>query len=230
MLHQTKNQILLALDADERDQIRRYFEFVELPSGKVLYRADEPLNHIYFPSEAVISIVATTETGQSAEVGIIGNEGVVGVEALMGAASTPHEIVSLFGDGAVRIKISDILDHFNQCGQFHERLLRFTQKFMVQLSQKALCNRLHALDQRLSRWLLMCDDRTPTDTMHITQEFLATMLGSTRASVTLAAIEMQNQELITYSRGNITILDRKRIEAVTCDCYETIRNAYEDRA
>jgi CRP-like cAMP-binding protein len=224
----TNNQILRQLDDQEIRAFGDALEEVELPSGKIICRADEPIEYIYFPNDAVIAVMATTEDGQSSAVGMIGNEGVIGVDALMGATSSPHTVSALYGDGAHRIKVSDIIDPFNQCGPLHQLMLRFTQRFMVQLSQMTLCNRLHSLDQRLSRWLLMCDDRTPSQTLLITQELLAQMLGSTRASVTLAAIEMQNNGLITYSRGKIVIVDRKGIEDHTCDCYGIIRQAYEE--
>jgi CRP-like cAMP-binding protein len=224
----TKNLILNNLKPEELSSLRPSFEYVDVPAGKELHTPDSPNDYIYFPNESVVAVVATTETGQSAMVAIIGNEGVVGVEGLMGANSSPHAIISLYGDGAIRIKLSDIEEQFNQCGNLHSLLLRFTQKLMVQIGQKALCNRLHSLEQRFARWLLMYADRIPTNQVHITQEFLAEMLGSTRASVTLTAIEMQNQGLITYSRGNITILDRKGIEAISCDCYATIKQAYEE--
>ena len=224
---QSKNQILLQLDEEIRG-FGRALKAVELPSGHVISHPDEPIDYIYFPNEAVISVMASTEEGQSSAVGMIGNEGVIGVDALMGATSSPHTVSALYGDGAHRIKVADILDSFNQCGPLHDLLLRFTQRFMVQLSQMTLCNRLHTLDQRLSRWLLMCDDRTPSETLKGTQEMLASMLGSTRASVTLAAIEMQNNGLITYSRGKIVIVDRKSIEQHTCDCYGIIRQAYDE--
>lgn len=224
----SKNKILSQLEGQDLQDIRDALEPFEMPSGKVLFHPDEPIDYLYFPNEAVISVMASTEDGQSAAVGMIGYEGVVGVDALMGAASVPHTVSALYGDGAHRIKVKDIIDPFNKCGPLHEQLLRFTQRLMVQMSQKTICNRLHTLDQRLGRWLLMCDDRTPSQTLLITQELLATMLGSTRASVTLAAIEMQNNGLITYSRGKIVIVDRKGIEQVTCECYGVIRQAYDE--
>jgi CRP-like cAMP-binding protein len=225
---ETKNQILLHLNEEEIAGFGKILKKVELPSGHVLYHPDELIDYIYFPNESVISVMASTEEGQSSAVGMIGNEGVVGVDALMGATSSPHTVSALYGDGAHRIRVSDIIDQFNQCGPLHDLMLRFAQRFMVQLSQMTLCNRLHTLDQRLSRWLLMCDDRTPSETLKITQEMLASMLGSTRASVTLAAIEMQNNNLITYSRGKIVVVDRKGIEDHTCECYGIIRQAYDE--
>lgn len=224
----TKNKILSQLEDEELNEIRDALEPFEMPSGKVLYHPDEEIDYLYFPNQSVISVTAATEDGQSAAVGMIGYEGVVGVDALMGASSVPHTVSALYGDGAHRIRVKDIFDPFNKCGPLHEKMLRFTQRLMVQMSQKTLCNRLHTLDQRLGRWLLMCDDRTPSQTLNITQELLATMLGSTRASVTLAAIEMQNNGLITYSRGKIVIVDRKGIEQVTCECYGIIRKAYDE--
>jgi CRP-like cAMP-binding protein len=224
----TKNQILLQLDDRELQSIVSGLELVELPVGKLLYEAEGDFDYIYFPNEAVISVMAITENGQSTAVGMIGNEGAVGVDALMGADRSPYTVTALYGDGAHRIRKDDLADTFKQCGPLHTAILRFTQRFMVQLSQKTLCNRLHNLDQRLAHWLLMCDDRTPKDTLNITQETLASMLGSTRASVTLAAIELQNRGLITYSRGKITIIDRDAIESAACDCYGIIRQAYEE--
>jgi CRP-like cAMP-binding protein len=225
---ETKNQILLQLGDRELASIAPSLRLVELPVGKLLYEAEDDFDFVYFPNESVISVMAITENGQSTAVGMIGNEGAVGVDALMGAERSPYTVTALYGDGAHRIRTSDLVDSFNQCGPLHTAILRFTQRFMVQLSQKTLCNRLHNLDQRLAHWLLMCDDRTPHHTLNITQETLASMLGSTRASVTLAAIELQNRGLITYSRGKITIIDREAIESAACDCYGIIRQAYEE--
>ncbi len=225
---ETKNQILLQLDDRELQSIAPKLERFDLPVGKLLYRAEGDFDYIYFPNESVISVMAITENGQSTAVGMIGNEGAIGVDALMGAERSPYTVSALYGDGAHRIRTSDLIDTFNQCGPLHTAILRFTQRFMVQLSQKTLCNRLHNLDQRLSHWLLMCDDRTPHHTLNITQETLASMLGSTRASVTLAAIDLQNRGVITYSRGKITIIDRDAIESAACDCYGIIRQAYEE--
>ncbi len=228
-LPSTRNQILNALPNNELEILLPHLERVNLPHAHILYRPDEKIEYVYFPDGAMISIIAYTEGGQSAEVGIIGGEGAAGVDAVLGAESTPNESVVQFGSGALRIKTETIRKYFGQCGVLHDSLLSFTQKLMMQISQKALCNRLHPLDERLSRWLLMCHDRSDSNHLRVTQELLAVMLGATRASVTLAAIEMQNTGYITYSRGNITIVDRDGLESITCDCYETIRRAYKGK-
>jgi CRP-like cAMP-binding protein len=225
--HSTKNQILSALPADVVERLRPNLEVVDLPLGEVLYGVEEKIKYIYFPDTAMISVVAYTPDGQGSEVAVIGNEGATGVSALMGVDTSDFENFTQLAGSAARIELKVIQDEFSRGQALHDNLLRFTSKMMIQISQIALCNRLHTTDKRLSRWLLMCHDRAGSDILRLTQEFLAIMLGANRTTVTMTAIALQDTGFISYTRGKITIHDRPGLEAFTCDCYRVIRTAYE---
>jgi CRP-like cAMP-binding protein len=224
----SQNRILGALSSDSRTRIDPMLEYVQLPSGKVLYRADEVIKHVYFPNQSMISVVAYTEHGQGAEVSVIGSEGATGLDVILGSDRSSNENITQLGDGAYRIKAADLKGEFMKGGELHDVLLLFVRKLIVQISQTALCNRLHNTEMRLSRWLLMCHDRSSSNVMHITQEFMAIMLGANRTTVTMTAIELQNAGFISYKRGTITMIDRKGLEEFTCPCYATISAAYAD--
>jgi CRP-like cAMP-binding protein len=200
-------------------------EMVDLPHAEVLYRPGQPIKYVYFPENSMISVIAYTESGQSAEVGVIGRDGIIGIDALIGTASAANEHITQLANGALRIGADAAKTEFKRGGAFHDVVLRFLQKYIIQISQTALCNRLHSLEERLSRWILMCHDRSQTDRLPLTQEFLSVMVGATRASVTRAAIGMQKKGYFSYSRGTITMIDRKGLETFTCDCYRTVKNA-----
>jgi CRP-like cAMP-binding protein len=223
----TKNQILKALPAADLKRLLPDLEVFDLPHAEILYRPGQPIKYVFFPESAMISVIAYTEGGQSAEVGVIGFEGIIGIDALIGTASAANEHVTQLPDGALRISAAAAKKEFKRGGAFHDLVLRFIQRYIIQISQTALCNRLHSLEERLSRWILMCRDRSETDRLPLTQEFLAVMVGATRASVTRAAIEMQKHGYFSYSRGTITMIDRKGLETFTCDCYKTVKNASE---
>ena len=224
---QVKNKLLNAISAGALERLRPLLERVDLPLGTVICGADEPITHVYFPEDAMASVVATTVDGQGAEVAVIGSEGAVGLAVILGAETTPYETLIQLNGSGYRLKTADIRTEFERQGTLHGELLAFTQQFIVQISQTALCNRLHSIEQRLSRWLLMCRDRSVNDMMPLTQEFLSIMLGSNRTTVTLTAIELQKLGLIRYSRGKMVITDRKGLEGFTCSCYDVIRKAYE---
>jgi len=209
----TQNNLLNALPIGDLERIRPLLQKVDLPSGKVLYEPDEKISHVYFPDRAMISVVAYTESGQAAEVAVIGNEGATGLDVVMGSDTAPNQFITQLPNGALRMRTADIREEFHRCGAMHDLLLAFTRNLIVQLSQTAICNRLHSMEQRLSRWLLMCRDRTASEVLPLTQEFLAIMLGSTRTSVTLTAIEIQNHGFIAYKRGKITIVDREGLKS-----------------
>jgi CRP-like cAMP-binding protein len=227
-LSTTHNQILGALPADVLERLRPNLEYVELPLGKVLYGVEENIQHIYFPERAMISVVGWTIDGRGSEVAVIGREGATGVSALLGSGESYFEYFTQIADGATRIALGPAMEEFARCGPLHDALLRFTSKMVIQISQVALCNRLHTTDMRLSRWLLMCHDRAGKDTLHVTQEFLSIMLGANRTTVTMTAIALQESGFISYKRGKITILDRPAMEAFACDCYRVISTAYEN--
>ena len=222
----SKNSILRALSDDTLSRLKPILEHVELPSGKILYRADEVIQYVYFPENSMISVVAYTEEGQGSEVSVIGHEGATGLDVILGSDRSSNENITQLGDGAYRIKTEDLKEEFKSGGEIHDLLLLFVRKLIVQISQTALCNRLHTTEMRLSRWLLMCHDRSGSDVMRLTQEFIAVMLGANRTTVTMTAIELQNAGFISYKRGTITMLDRKGLEEFTCPCYATISAAY----
>jgi CRP-like cAMP-binding protein len=223
----TKNHILNALPQKDYERLHPNLEAVKLTLGEILYYPNEQIKYVYFPENAMVSIIATTPDGQSAEVGVVGREGVVGIDILMGVDSTSNECMVQLADGALRIKTEIIRKEFKQNGAFHDISLLYIHALMMQISQTALCNRLHSIEQRLSRWLLMCHDRSTSDTLTLTQDFLAVMLGVNRPTVTMTAILLQDGGFIKYSRGKITILDREGLEDFACDCYQVVKPEYD---
>lgn len=221
------NTILNSISSDALERMRPAMEQVDLPIGMVICGSDEPISWVYFPQDAMISVVAHTDAGHSAEVAVIGPEGAAGLAVVLGASSTPYEsMVQMDGTGW-RVPAKAVQAEFERQGSLNRALLDFTQKYIVQISQIVLCNRLHSVGQRLSRWLLMCRDRSASEKMPLTQEFLSIMLGANRTTVTMTAIQLQNQGLISYSRGKVFITDRKGLEDFTCSCYDIIKKAYQ---
>lgn len=191
-----------------------------------IYEAETQVDQIYLPQNSVVSVVSTTESGQFAEAGIIGWEGITGIEALLnGSLAINRYIVQLKGVG-YRADLAAIKGEFSRSGSFQAAVLSFTRSMLAQMSQTALCNRLHVAEQRLSKWLLMCRDRSETDVLAITQEFAALTLGSNRVTLTQAAGQLQDKGFIEYKRGNITVLDRKGLETFACECYGRIKDEY----
>ena len=182
---------------------------------------------VYFPDDAMVSVVATTAEGQCAEVGVVGREGMIGLDVLLGADSSLNETFVQLPDGGLRMTTAAVRKHFTQSGALHDSLLRFIRLLMMQISQTALCNRLHTVEERLARWLLLCRDRSPTADLRLTQEFLGIMLGTNRATITVAALALQSGGYIRYSRGLITVLDRDGLEHFSCDCYRTVKKEYD---
>lgn len=221
------NMILSAFDQATIDRLTPDLERIELPLGFSLYRPHEEITHVYFPENSMASIVATTADGESCEVGVVGNEGAVGLQVLMGARTSPHEAMIQIANGGYRLPVNVLLKEFNRCEDAHDILLSFVNKLMIQMSQTTLCNRLHSVEERLSRWLLMCYDRVPTTPLGLTQEFLGIMLGVTRVSVTLAASNLQSIGHIKYTRGSITITDREGLEDISCECYRIVKDEYD---
>jgi CRP-like cAMP-binding protein len=223
----TKNHILNALPKEEYERLLPDLEPVELFLGQFLYRAEDPIMHVYFLSHAMVSVVATTTAGQSAEIGVIGREGMIGMEVLMGSDSTLNDHLVQDTNNALRIRTDCIREEFKRGGVLHDSLLHFTRLMITQIGQTALCNRLHTVEERLSRWLLLCRDRAETNELQLTQEFLAIMLGTNRATVTMSAIALQSAGYIKYSRGRITIIDGKGLEDFTCECYKIVKTEYD---
>lgn len=223
----TNNFILRTLPADEFERLAPDLEPVELALGQTIYRAETAIDYVYFPNRSMVSVVANTAFGQCAEIGVIGSEGMTGIEVLLGDDTTLNDHIVQYQDGAHRIKTAAIRREFKRGGALHDLLLRFTRLLMVQIGQTALCNRLHSVEERLARWLLLCSDRADSDKLQLTQEFLSMMLGTNRATVTTSAIALQNTGYIKYRRGNITITDREGLEDYSCDCYGIVKRQYD---
>jgi CRP-like cAMP-binding protein len=185
------------------------------------------MDYIYFPTSAVVSLIYAMENGDTAEVGLVGNEGVVGIALFMGGTTTTNLAVVQVAGGALRMEAQALLEEFQRGGPFQAALLRYTQALFTQVSQTAVCNRLHPIEQRLCRWLLMTRNRLPSDDILITHESLAHMLGVRREGVTLAASNLQEAGVIRCRRGHLTILDRMRLEAAACECYRVVKYEYD---
>lgn len=223
----TKNLILNALPDDEFERLLPHLEPVQFSLGQIVYKSEDEIKHVYFLNEAMVSVIATTGTGQTAEIGIIGREGMVGIDIVLGGDITLHDNIVQHSDSALRISKSIIIEEFNRSGVLQKLLLNFTRIFMIQVGQTALCNRLHTVEERLSRWLLLCCDRAETNNLQLTQEFLAMMLGTNRATVTISAIALQSAGYIKYTRGHISIVDAVGLKDFACECYEIVRKQYD---
>ena len=213
------NKVLLALPDSEYLAVRTHLKFVELPHHRVLHEQNEGLHFVYFPNRGLVSLVIVMESGETVEAGIVGKEGIAGIPSAVGLRRNPfREVVQIAGDG-FRIKV-DVLQHTLQSSpRFQMMLSRYIVLHHLQVSQTAACNRLHSAEQRLARWLLMAQDRMDTGVLSITHDFLATMLGTDRPTITLAAGLLQKKKLIQYPRGSVKILNRKKLEASACECY-----------
>jgi CRP-like cAMP-binding protein len=218
-----KNHILSALPAEELARLLPSFEHVKLSLGKVVYESGERLNYVYFPTTSVTSLLYTTEDGRTAEMGLVGNDGVVGVALFLGGESTRNRAVVQIAGGAACLGAKTLQAEFARGGPLQRLLLRYTQALITQVSQTAVCNRLHSIEKRLCRWLLLSHDRIESDELLMTQEFISNMLGGRRESVTVAAGHLQDAGLIHYVRGHATILDRAGLEARVCECYHMVR-------
>jgi CRP-like cAMP-binding protein len=202
-------------------------ESVELRLGQVLYESHGTLSHVYFPTTAIVSLLYLMENRQSAEIAIVGNEGLVGVSLFMGGDFTTSRAVIQSAGHAIRLKAQVLKDEFNQTVPVAHLLLRYTQALLTQMAQTAVCNRHHSLDQQLCRWLLLSLDRLQGDQLVMTQELIANMLGVRREGVTEAALKLQQAGLIRYVRGRITVLNRAGLEKRTCECYAVVKREYD---
>jgi CRP-like cAMP-binding protein len=222
-----KNQLLAALPADEWARWLPSLEAVDMPLGKVLYESGTTMTHVYFPTTSIVSLLYVMEDGASAEIAVVGNEGIVGISLFMGGESTPSRSVVQSAGQGFRMRGQLLKDEFNRSSPVLHLLLRYTQALITQMAQTAVCNRHHSLDQQLCRWLLLSLDRLQTSELVMTQELIANMLGVRREGVTEAAANLQRAGLIQYRRGHITVLDREKLEQRTCECYEVVRKEYE---
>jgi CRP-like cAMP-binding protein len=222
-----RNHIFEAMPTNEWERLLPFIETIELPLGKVLYEPGTKMSHVIFPSSAIVSLLYALENGSSAEIAVVGNEGVVGISIFMGGESTPSRAVVQSAGVGYKIKSSMLMDEFNRGGPIMHLLLRYTQALITQMSQTAVCNRHHSLDQQLCRWLLLSADRLTGNELIMTQELIANMLGVRREGVTEAALKIQKAGLIQYARGHITILDRHGLERRTCECYQVVKTEYD---
>ncbi len=219
--------MLAALPAAEWARWLPRIEPAELPLGKVLYESGTQLSHVYFPTTAIVSLLYVMEDGASAEIAVVGNEGIVGVSLFMGGGTTPSRAVVQSAGEGFRLRADLMKVEFDRAGPVMHLLLRYTQALITQMAQTAVCNRHHSLDQQLCRWLLLSLDRLKGNDLVMTQELIANMLGVRREGVTESALSLQKAGLIRYSRGRITVLDRAGLEARTCECYGVVKKEYD---
>jgi len=222
----SQNYLLGALPAAEAQRWMPLLESVDLPLGHVLYESGAALDHVYFPTTAIISLLYVMENGASAEIAVVGNEGILGVSLFMGGESTPSRAVVQSAGHGFRLKANILKEEFNRAGPVLHLLLHYTQALITQMAQTAVCNRHHTLDQQLCRWLLLSLDRLAGNQLVMTQELIANMLGVRREGVTEGALKLQRAGLISYARGHITVLDRAGLEKRSCECYSVVRKEY----
>lgn len=221
------NTLLRALPAGEWARVSALLEPVDLPLGAVLYESGSRLRHVYFPTTSIVSLLYVMKDGASAEIAIVGNEGLVGIALFMGGETTPSRAVVQSAGQGYRLKGQHIKREFGRAAMLQQLLLRYTQALLTQMAQTAVCNRHHSVDQQLCRWLLLSLDRLPTNQLTMTQELIANMLGVRREGVTEAAGKLQSAGLIRYSRGHIVVLDRQRLEARACECYRVVKDEFD---
>jgi len=217
------NHVLAALPAEVQARVFPELEPVSLPLGKVLYDSGDALRHVYFPTDCIVSLLYVMQDGASAEISVVGNEGLVGVAVFMGGHSTPSQALVQSSGHAYRMDGKRLNAEFNYQGELQRLLLLYTQALITQMAQTAVCNRHHTVDQQLCRWLLLSLDRLPSNRLSMTQDLIANMLGVRREGVTTAARKLQKLGVIDYRRGNITVLDRPRLEQLCCECYAVVK-------
>jgi CRP-like cAMP-binding protein len=220
----TQNRLLASLPAHEYEQVRGNLQPVSFSLGEVVYEFAGHLDYVFFPTSSIISLLYTMENGASAEMGLTGNDGVVGIALFMGGGTMPNRAVVQSAGGAFKMKASVLQDEFALGGAFQRLLLRYTQALITQISQTAVCNRLHSVEEQLCRWLLLSHDRLNTNELVMTQELIADMLGVRREGVTVAAGRLQDDGAISYVRGHIQILDRDKLETTVCECYRVVKD------
>ena len=221
------NHLLAALPADEFSRLKPSLEPVSLALGDVIYESGEQLEHIYFPTTAIISLLYIMENGSTAEIGMSGNDGLVGIALYMGGSTTPSRAVVQSAGNAFRLPSTSLTDEFSRGGVFQKILLRYTQSLMTQISQTAVCNRLHSVEKQLCRWLLINHDLLRSNKLIMTHDLIANMLGVRREGVSIAAGHLQEKGLIKYVRGTITMLDRDALELAACECYRVVKDEYD---
>ena len=222
-----QNHLLDALPASDYERVASHLELIPMKLGDVLYESGASPRYVYFPTTSIISLLYVMEDGASAEIAIVGNEGVLGISLFMGGDTTPSRAVVQSAGLAFRLKAQLLKDEFARFGPTMHLLLRYTQALITQMSQTAVCNRHHSVDQQLCRWLLLSLDRLQSNELSMTQELIANMLGVRREGVTEAAGKLQKAGLIRYQRGRITVLDRPGVEARSCECYQVVKTEFD---
>jgi len=218
-----QNHLLAALSAEVLDRLYPHLELVPMPLGKVLYESGDTLRYVYFPTNAIVSLLYVMESGASAEISVVGNDGIIGIALFMGGESTPSRGVVQSAGYAYRLLGQKLKNEFNRHGELLVLMLRYTQALITQMAQTAVCNRHHSIDQQLCRWLLLSMDRLLDNQLTMTQELIANMLGVRREGVTEAAGKLQKLGVIDYHRGHITVLDRPKLEQLSCECYDVVK-------
>lgn len=222
-----ENHLLAALPSVEYERLHPQLQPVTFSLGEVVYEFGGQLDYVYFPTTSIVSLLYTMENGSSAEMGLTGNDGIVGIALFMGGGTMPNRAVVQSAGGAIRMKAKLLQEEFSRGGKFQQLLLRYTQALITQISQTAVCNRLHSVEQQLCRWLLLSHDRVKVDELIMTQELIADMLGVRREGVTVAAGRLQDSGAISYVRGHIKILDRQKLEDTVCECYLVVKNEFD---
>lgn len=222
----SRNHLLAALPAEDFERICEHLEFVYFNLGEVLYESGENIDYVYFPATAIISLLYIMESGATAEIGVVGNDGIVGTSLFLGGESTTSRAIIQSAGEAFRMRGDDVKAEFARGGKFQEMLLRYTQALMTQISQTAVCNRLHSIEQQLCRWLLLSHDRINSDTLVMTHDLISNMLGVRREGVTLAAQKLAARKLITNDRGTMIVIDRPGLESAACECYAVVNMEY----
>ena len=222
-----ENRLLAALPPEEYERLRPHLQKVSFSLGEVVYEFGGHLDYVYFPTTSIVSLLYTMVNGTSAEMGLTGNDGVVGIALFMGGGTMPNRAVVQSAGDAIRMSAKSLQDEFALGGRFQQLLLRYTQALITQISQTAVCNRLHSVEQQLCRWLLLSHDRVKADELIMTQELIADMLGVRREGVTVAAGRLQDAGAISYVRGHVKILDREKLEASVCECYRVVKDEFD---
>ncbi|MGI8641029.1 MAG: Crp/Fnr family transcriptional regulator [Pyrinomonadaceae bacterium] len=221
-----KNYLLAALPAGEFLHFEPKLESVAFKLGDVLYESGDKMDYVYFPTTAIVSMLYVMENGATAEIGVVGNDGIIGISLFMGGDTTTSRAIIQSAGAALRMKAKDLKAEFARGGVFQKLLLRYTQALMTQISQTAVCNRLHSIDQQLCRWLLLSHDRLDSDKLVMTHDLISNMLGVRREGITLAAQKLAKRKLITNIRGTMTVIDRQGLELAVCECYKVVNDEY----
>ena len=223
----SQNHLLAAMPTAAFERLRPHLELVEMPLGKVLYESGGRLDHVYFPTTCIVSLLYVLENGASAEIAVVGNEGILGISLFMGGETTPSRGVVQSAGFGYRLQAPLLKREFDRAGPVLRLLLRYTQALITQMTQTAVCNRHHSVEQQLCRWLLLSIDRLPSNSLRMTQELIANMLGVRREGVTEAAGNLQRAGLIRYNRGRIDVLNRPQLEKTVCECYAVVKAEFD---